>query len=203
MQKEKQNIATAVSNTLSDVTSSVPNLVVKKLENKLESMVKQAIIMVTMPATETSAPISAEMVGHAEPKRESGKPRLIKAKYTIAIKNANIINPTQTIAKALSHQTAPLSTGVRFFVQLLFSRIFPARKKGERFSATAARSLPQCRLFWKFVATKPAPEKLKQTASVAHAIFNVFCETIYKKSRPNCWQRSGKFALFALLPILA
>lgn len=113
------NMATAVSKTLNAVTSPVPSLLVKKLENKLESMVEQAIIMVMIPSKEMSAPISAEREGHAEPKSESGNPKLIKAKYTIAIKKENIFFVLSKFKRfqLLSHQNGVLSTAKDFLMQ--------------------------------------------------------------------------------------
>lgn len=78
--KEKPSIAPAVMRTLTAVTSPVPNLRVRKSDARLETMVPAEMIIVTSPIAETGAPSSTRMTGHAEPRRESGSPRLTKAK---------------------------------------------------------------------------------------------------------------------------
>ena len=78
--KEKPSIAAAVMRTLTAVTTPVPNFLVRKSEARLEATVPAEMIMVTMPIAESGAPRSWCMTGHADPRRESGKPRLIQAR---------------------------------------------------------------------------------------------------------------------------
>lgn len=65
--------------TLTSVTHPVPNRANRRALSKLETTVPQDTIMEIMPAKDMGASNSFCMEGHAEPSRESGSPRLIKA----------------------------------------------------------------------------------------------------------------------------
>ena len=66
--------------TLIAVTFPVPSAFVSRSLCRLETIVPAEIIIDMIPAYETGTPNSWYMVGHAEPSRESGSPRLIKAR---------------------------------------------------------------------------------------------------------------------------
>lgn len=68
--------ATAVRKQLNNVILPVPRRSTILLLNRLD----------TIPAEPRDEPISGQITGHAEPSKESGSPRLIKARYII-IKN--------------------------------------------------------------------------------------------------------------------
>jgi hypothetical protein len=80
---ENPNRATAVINTLIAVTSPAPSLLVSLSDIRLDTTVPHEIIMVTIPAYERDTSNCSYIVGHAEPSKESGSPRLIKAIYMI------------------------------------------------------------------------------------------------------------------------
>ena len=80
---EKPKSAAAVIATLAAVTAPVPNRRVSLSLCRLETIVPSAMIMEMMPAYESGTPNSVFIVGQAEPSRESGRPRLIKARYMI------------------------------------------------------------------------------------------------------------------------
>ena len=77
--KEKPSMAPAVSSTLTAVTAHVPSLRVRKSEASEETTVPAAMIMEMTPIAERGAPSSTRMDAHPEPRRESGRPRLMKA----------------------------------------------------------------------------------------------------------------------------
>ena len=52
-----------------------------------EIIVIRHVVIATYPAKDDGTPIDTCIVGHAEPSRESGKPRLMNDKYIIAISN--------------------------------------------------------------------------------------------------------------------
>ena len=66
--------------TLMAVTLPAPSLRVNRSLNRLETMVPAAMIMDTTPAQEIGTPNSRCMTGHADPNRESGRPRLMNAR---------------------------------------------------------------------------------------------------------------------------
>lgn len=68
--------ATAVWKQLNNVILPVPRRSTILLLKRLD----------TIPAEPRDEPISGQITGHAEPSKESGSPRLIKARYII-IKN--------------------------------------------------------------------------------------------------------------------
>ncbi len=70
----------AVNATLTAVTKPVPNLRVTRSAAILDMMVQPDIIIVMIPIQESATPNSACIIGHAEPRSESGKPKLINAK---------------------------------------------------------------------------------------------------------------------------
>ena len=65
--------------TLMAVTLPVPRVRVSRSLCRLERMVPSEMIMERIPAQDTGTPSSGYMVGQADPSRESGRPRLIKA----------------------------------------------------------------------------------------------------------------------------
>ena len=79
VEMENPNSAAAVIPTLMAVTLPVPRVRVSRSLCRLERMVPSEMIMERMPAQETGTPSSGYMVGQADPSRESGRPRLIKA----------------------------------------------------------------------------------------------------------------------------
>lgn len=81
---EKPNNEIAVIATLIAVTLPVPSFRVNLSLCKLEIIVPIEIIIEIMPANEIGTLSSEYIVGHAEPRSESGKPRLIKDKYITA-----------------------------------------------------------------------------------------------------------------------
>lgn len=83
---ENPSSATAVRKQLNNVILPVPRRSTILLLNRLDTMVPPAMIMDTIPAEPRDEPISGQITGHAEPSKESGSPRLIKARYII-IKN--------------------------------------------------------------------------------------------------------------------
>ena len=70
--------------TLNAVTFPVPRRRVRRSLCRLEIIVPTEIIIKTMPEYETGTPSCGYMAGHAEPSRESGRPRLIKEAYITA-----------------------------------------------------------------------------------------------------------------------
>ena len=65
--------------TLTTVTRAVPNRAISRVLSRLETTVPQETIMEITPAKDKGAPKSMCMTGQAEPSRESGSPKLIKA----------------------------------------------------------------------------------------------------------------------------
>ncbi len=55
-----------------------------------DAIVEAEIIIDIMPCSDSSAPNSTLITGHAEPSKESGSPRLINAIYIITRSNENI-----------------------------------------------------------------------------------------------------------------
>lgn len=76
---EKPMSAAAVIPTLMAVTRPGPSFLVSRSDWRLETMVPEAMIIVMMPAKDTGTSRSECMMGHADPTRESGRPRLMKA----------------------------------------------------------------------------------------------------------------------------
>lgn len=72
---EKQKIARAVTATLTAVTSPAPNFLVSLSLWRLEIIVQNAIMNEMIPAYDTGTPNAGYMLGHAEPRRASGRPR--------------------------------------------------------------------------------------------------------------------------------
>ena len=62
------------------VTAGVPQARVRRSESRLERMVQAEMTIVTMPMYDTGTPSSPCMAGQPDPSRESGRPRLIKAR---------------------------------------------------------------------------------------------------------------------------
>ena len=90
---EKPKSAAAVSSTLTSVTPRVPNFFVSRSDISPEIIVPPEIIMETKPMYESGTPKSTRMVGHAEPSSESGRPKLMKARYITARSNVYINIP--------------------------------------------------------------------------------------------------------------
>lgn len=81
--KANPDRAQAVINTLTAVTIPAPYFLVTLSESRMETIVPEQIIIDIIPAHERGTAKSADMTGHADPSRESGKPRLIKERYMI------------------------------------------------------------------------------------------------------------------------
>ena len=77
---EKPNSAAAVMPTLMAVTLPAPSARVNRSLFRLETMVPKEMIMDRMPAWDTGTPSNGYMDGHADPSRESGRPRLMNAR---------------------------------------------------------------------------------------------------------------------------
>ena len=77
--KKKPMSAAAVRKTLITVTARVPSLLISLSDNRLDNTVPPDIIMDTTPRNETGTFSSPRIAGQADPSRESGSPRLIKA----------------------------------------------------------------------------------------------------------------------------
>ena len=77
VERENPNSAAAVMPTLMVVTLPVPRVRVSRSLCRLERIVPSE--MERIPAQDTGTPSSGYMVGQADPSRESGRPRLIKA----------------------------------------------------------------------------------------------------------------------------
>ena len=77
---EKPNSAAAVRNTLAAVTTPVPNFLTLRSDSRLDRIVPPEIIMETMPTEESGTPKTCCIAGQPAPSRESGSPRLIKAR---------------------------------------------------------------------------------------------------------------------------
>ena len=75
---EKPRMAAAVRATLKAVIFPAPSLRVIFSLCRLETMVPAEIIMEMMPAQETGTPNWGYMESQADPRSESGRPRLIK-----------------------------------------------------------------------------------------------------------------------------
>ena len=69
----------AVINTLTAVTTLVLNLLVSRSLNKLEIIVPKAMIVEMIPAQDTGTLNWGYIECQAEPNKESGRPKLIKA----------------------------------------------------------------------------------------------------------------------------
>jgi hypothetical protein len=63
-----------------EVTKPVPNFLINLSLNRLDIIVPPDIIIETIPAYEMGTFIFGYIDGQAEPRSESGSPRLIKAK---------------------------------------------------------------------------------------------------------------------------
>ena len=87
---ENPNKAIAVNKIETPVIMLVLNFRFNLSENKLEIIVQPEMIIVTMPIYEISTENSLCITGHADPSKESGRPRLMNAKYIIASNNENI-----------------------------------------------------------------------------------------------------------------
>jgi len=70
----------AVIATLTNVTIPVPKRLIHRSLIRLEKIVPPDIIIESIPALSIDTPKPIYMDGHALPKRESGKPKLINAK---------------------------------------------------------------------------------------------------------------------------
>jgi hypothetical protein len=84
--------AIAVIHTLTAVVKPVLKRYIILLLKKLDIIVPQETVKDKIPANERGTPNMGYNVGQAVPSKESGKPRLINARYMI-ISNATIINP--------------------------------------------------------------------------------------------------------------
>ena len=80
LEVEKPSSAAAVMPTLITVTTPAPKRRVRRSEARLEMIVPIAMIIVTMPAKATGTPRSWCITGQPAPTRESGRPRLMKAR---------------------------------------------------------------------------------------------------------------------------
>ena len=89
---EKPKRAAAVMATLTAVTSPGPKRRVTRSLARAEMTVQADIIMDIIPAKETGTPSWGYMLGQAEPSRESGRPRLIKARYMKASRILTTVN---------------------------------------------------------------------------------------------------------------
>ncbi|MMZ60654.1 hypothetical protein D1872_227620 [compost metagenome] len=72
--------APAVMMQLTSVTCPVPNRFNTAPLARLDTIVPAATIMNSIPAVSNGAPKSGRMTGQAAPSKESGSPRLIKAR---------------------------------------------------------------------------------------------------------------------------
>ena len=79
--------------TLAAVTLPVPKRSTTRTDMRLEAMVPQQMIMFTAPTHEMPAPSAGAITGHADPIAESGKPRLMKARYMMGSNPAGMIPP--------------------------------------------------------------------------------------------------------------
>ena len=70
----------AVRNTLPVVTAATPSRFINIELSKLDTTVPAATIIDIIPANCAGTARLLYMVGHAAPRRESGRPRLIKAR---------------------------------------------------------------------------------------------------------------------------
>ena len=84
-ESEKPIIETAVKKTLKAVIFPVPNFLIRRSDIRADVIVAMKIMEVIMLALESGAFISTCITGQPEPRRESGRPRLTKAMYIIAI----------------------------------------------------------------------------------------------------------------------
>ena len=73
-------MAPAVSNTLKATTNGVPIFATSLFVRSADAIVQTEIISVITPAHETDASRSECITGQAEPSKESGNPKLIKAR---------------------------------------------------------------------------------------------------------------------------
>ncbi len=76
---ENPHSAAAVRATLAAVTFPVPRFFVRASLYRLEIMVPAEMIMERIPAKDTATPNSPRIMGHAAPRRASGRLRLINA----------------------------------------------------------------------------------------------------------------------------
>ena len=88
---ENPSKAIAVRKILTVVMACVPNFLISLSENKLEMIVPAETIMEISPIKDRGTLISACMMGHADPNSESGRPKLINAKYIIAISSVYMV----------------------------------------------------------------------------------------------------------------
>ena len=79
-EKKVRSKAEAVINTLTFVTTPVPNFRISFVLNKLDKIVPPDTVMEIYPAAVIGASKSSLITGHADPRIESGRPRLIKAR---------------------------------------------------------------------------------------------------------------------------
>lgn len=77
---ENPKSAAAVRSTLTDVTNPAPSFFVILSERRLDTIVPPEIIIVIIPAYDTGSESSARITGHADPRSESGSPRLMNAR---------------------------------------------------------------------------------------------------------------------------
>lgn len=77
---ENPKSAAAVRNVLNAVKRGVPKRFVSRSDMRLESMVPPEIIIEITPMYDMGSPNSRCIIGHPEPKSESGSPSPIKAK---------------------------------------------------------------------------------------------------------------------------
>ena len=87
---EKPKSATAVSSTLTVVTTLVPSHFVSRSDISPDIIVPPEIIIDTKPIYDSGTSNAALIVGHAEPRSESGSPKLINAIYITASKRRYI-----------------------------------------------------------------------------------------------------------------
>jgi hypothetical protein len=80
---ENPKSAKAVIKTLTATILPEPNFLFSLSLKKLEMIVPTEIIIEIMPAKDTGTLILSCKTGQAEPRSESGNPRLINAKYII------------------------------------------------------------------------------------------------------------------------
>jgi hypothetical protein len=81
---EKPKSEMAVRRMLAAVTPLVPSFFVKRAVKRLDIIVPPEMIIDIMPIYDIGMSNPECIAGHAAPSSESGRPRLIKAKYIIA-----------------------------------------------------------------------------------------------------------------------
>ena len=90
-ESQNPNSPSAVSAVLAAVTAQVPNFLVTLSETRLEIIVPPDIVIEIMPIYDTGTPSSACITGQPEPSSESGRPRLMNARYISAINSVYIV----------------------------------------------------------------------------------------------------------------